>query len=129
MEEAFRAILLGASGVTAFAPAGRINWGEHPQGAGLPGVVITSVSGAEGLTLKGPDGLLIARLQVDCYAGSFGTAKQLSRAVVAVLHGYRGGGFRLVEHLATRESRESGTNEAARPFRVSLDFTITWRTD
>ena len=127
MEEAFRALLTGSAAVVALVPASRINWGAHPQGQPLPGVVLTVVSGAEGLTLQGPDGLSAGRVQVDCYAPSYGQAKQISRAVIAVLHGYRAGGLRLVTHVATRDSREGGTNEAERLFRVSLDFTTAWR--
>ena len=127
MEEALRAILLASSGVTTLAPAARINWGEHPQGAALPGLVLNVVSDAEGLHLKGPDGLSEGRVQIDAYAKTYGEAKTLSRAVRTVLHGYRGGGFRLVSHVATRDSREGGTNEAERPFRISLDFTTSWR--
>ena len=127
MEEQLRAILLASSGVTALAPANRINWGAHPQGAGLPALVLNVVSDAEGLHLKGPDGLSQGRVQIDAYAVTYGGAKTLARAVRAVLHGYRGGGFRLVSHVATRDSREGGSNEAERPFRVSLDFTFAWR--
>ena len=127
MEEQLRALLLASSGVTALAPAARINSGTHPQGAGLPGLVLNTISDAEGLTQQGPDGLFEGRVQIDAYAMTYGQAKQLSRAVRAVLHGYSGGGFGLVQHVATRDSREGGTNEAERPFRVSLDFTTAWR--
>ncbi|WP_444459999.1 tail completion protein gp17 [Rhodobacter capsulatus] len=57
------------------------------------------------------------RVQVDCYAESYGAAKRLSRAVRAALDGYSGGGFQGVFHAGTRDSHDS---EA--PFRVSLDF-------
>jgi hypothetical protein len=127
MEEAFRAALLASSGVTTLVPAARLNWGAHPQGAAKPYVVMMVVSDAQGMTLTGPDGLSQGRVQVDCYAPTYTLAKQVSRAVRAVLHGYRGGGFQLVEHVATRDSREGGTNEAERLFRVSLDFSTHWR--
>lgn len=129
MEEELRALLTGSAAVTAIAPAGRINWGTHPQGAGLPGIVLNVVSGAERYTMQGPDGLSVARVQVDCWAQDYGQAKGLSRAVLAALSGYRGGGFRGVFHETTRDSREGGSNEAERPFRVSLDFTAIWRTE
>lgn len=128
MEEAFRAALIGASAVTSLVPVRSINWGEHPQGGGLPSIVMHVISGAEGLTLKGPDGLSQGRVQVDCRGESKASAKAVSRAVIATLHGYRSGGLRLVAHVATRESREGGSNEAERAFRVSLDFTTSWRT-
>jgi hypothetical protein len=126
MEEALRTLLSGAAAVTALVPATRINWGVHPQGEPLPGIVLTLISGAEGYTLTGPDGLSQGRVQVDCYAHDYRTAKLLSRAVIAALSGYRGGGFQGVFHAGTRDSREGGTNEAERPYRVGVDFTFTW---
>jgi len=128
MEEAFRAVLLASSGVTALVPAARINFVAHPQGAAKPYIVLHTIGGAEGMTMQGPDGLSQGRVQVDCYAPGYGQAKQVSRAVVAALHGYSGAGLRLVEHVATRDSREGGANEAERLFRVSLDFLTNWRT-
>jgi hypothetical protein len=127
MEEEFRAILTGAAAVTALAPASRINFVSHPQGAPLPGVVLTVVTDFENMTMRGPDGLSQGRVQADCYAMTYTQAKQLSRAVRAALSGYSGGGFSLVEHVATRDGREGGSNEAERPFRVSLDFQTHWR--
>jgi hypothetical protein len=120
MEEEFRALVAGAV-------AAPVNWVVHPQGQPLPGVVLTVVSASEGMTMQGPDGLSAARVQVDCYAPTYTQAKTTSRAIVAALNGYQGGGFRLVEHVATRDGREGGTNEAERPFRVSLDFMAHWR--
>ena len=128
MEEDFRALLLADSGVTALAGS-RVNWGAHPQGQPLPGVVLTVVSDFEGLVMSGPNKLFEGRVQVDCYGHTYADAKGVARAVRDLLHGYRGGGFRLVEHVATRDSRESGSNEAERPFRTSLDFTTAWRSD
>jgi hypothetical protein len=127
MEEAFRAVLLATSGVTALAPAARINWGVHPQGAALPGVVLNTISDAEGLLMNGPTGLFEGRVQVDCYAASYSQAKALARVIRTRLHGYRGDGFQLVTHVSSRDSREGGANEADRPFRVSMDFTTAWR--
>jgi hypothetical protein len=127
MEEAFVALLRGSAAVIAIAPATSINFGAHPQGTPLPGIVLNVVSDFESMTMQGPDGLSQGRVQADCYADTYTQAKQLSRAVRAALSGYRGGGFRLVEHVATRDSREGGTNEADRPFRASLDFMTHWR--
>jgi hypothetical protein len=128
MEQAFRAILHNTSGVIALVPAARINWGEHPQGAANPYIVLTVISEIPGLTMQGPDGLVEFRVQVDVYAPSYGAAKGAARTVIALLHGYRGGQFRLIEHAGSRDSREGGTNEADRLFRVGVDFIVKWRT-
>lgn len=127
MEQALRALLTGSAAVTAIAPASRINWGERPQGGALPALILSVVSGAEGLVMNGPNGLLESRVQIDAYGETYADAKVLSRAVIGVLHGFRNTNFRLVMHVSTRDGREGGTNEAERPFRVSMDFTTAWR--
>ncbi|MDG3040439.1 DUF3168 domain-containing protein [Roseicyclus marinus] len=126
MEEALRSLLLANSTIAGLL-AGGVNWGTRPQGQPLPAIVLNVITSAEGYRLKGRDGLLQARVQVDCYGSTYGSAKILSRAVIDLLGGYSGGGFRGVFHVGTRDSREGGSNEADRPFRVSLDFTTHWR--
>ncbi|MCA2012397.1 DUF3168 domain-containing protein [Cereibacter sphaeroides] len=129
MEEAFIALLRGASAVTDLVAAASINFGSHPQGRQWPGVILHVVDDAEGLTLEGGDGLSQGRVQVDCYAETFTEAKAVSRAIKALLHGYAGGGFSVIQHVSTRDGRagEAATNVADRPFRVSLDFLTFWR--
>lgn len=126
MEEEFQAILLANSGVTAIAGT-RVDWLTRVQGQGWPSLVLNLIGAAEGLTYVGPDGLQRGRVQVDCYALTYAGAKGLARAVVARLNGYRGGRFLGIFHEQTREDREGGSNEAERPFRVSLDFMTNWR--
>jgi hypothetical protein len=126
MEEEFRALLLADADIVALC-AGRVGFGERTQGQPLPALVLNVVGGAETMTLQGPNGLLSSRMQVDCYAASYAAAKVLSRVVLTVLNGHRGGGFRLIESVAIRDGREGGSNEADRPFRVSLDFLTHWR--
>jgi hypothetical protein len=127
MEEDFRAALTSAASVTALVPASRINWLSHPQGAAKPYIVMTTISDADGFTMQGPDGLSEGRVQVDCYAPTALAVKQVSRAAKNVLNGYTGGGFDLIMHVGSRDSREGGTNEAERLFRVSMDFKTAWR--
>ena len=127
MEEQIRALLRSNVAVASHV-ARRVNWGAHPQGQPLPAIVLNTVSDLEGVTLSGPSGLSAARIQVDCYAPQSGGAKLLSRAVKKALHGYSGGGIQGVFHAGSRDSREGGTNEADRPYRVSLDFTLTYST-
>lgn len=126
MEEALRAALAAASGVTSLVGT-RIDWGARVQGAALPALVLNVISGSQGMTQAGPDGLAFHRVQVDAYADTYAGAKALSRAVIAALNGHRAGGFGGVFHVTTRDMREGGTDEADRPFRVSLDFETYWR--
>lgn len=128
MEEQFRALLLADSGVSALVGT-RINWGAHPQGAPLPAIILTTISDAEDYHMNGPNGLFQGRVQADVYAMDYRAAKDAARAVRAALHCYRGGGFLLITHVASRDSREGGSNEADRPYRVSMDFTTAWRAE
>lgn len=123
MEEEIRALLLADSGVSGHAGT-RVSFGAHPQGQPFPGVVLNTISGMDDLTAGGPSGLSESRIQVDCYAETYGAAKLLSRAVKTALSGYSGGGLQGVFHASTRDGREGGTNEAERPFRVSMDFMV-----
>ena len=121
MEEAIRARLLATAAVTALC-GNRVEWGASGQGSAYPRIVMWTIDDAEGHNLQGPDGHSVGRVQVDCYALTYGASKQLSRAVRAVLDGYSGGGFQGVFLAGSRDTREGGSNEAERPFRVSLDF-------
>lgn len=126
MEEAFLALLTSSAAVSAIAGA-RINWGAHPQGQALPGIVLTVIDDAEGHNYQGSDGLSRGRVQVDCWALTYAQAKLCGRAVRGLLDGYAGGQFDGIFLAAQREGREGGTNEADRPFRCSLDFMTNWR--
>lgn len=121
MEEEIRAVLLASSGITALAGT-RVDFGSNPQGSAFPRVVLWTIDNGDGLNIDGPDGFFEGRVQVDCYGTTYSAAKSLSRAVITSLNGYAGGGLQLVRLISTRDTRESGTNEADRPFRVSLDF-------
>jgi hypothetical protein len=104
MEEEIRALLLVDSGVSGHVGT-RVNFGAHPQGQPFPAIVLNVVSDVQGYNIDSPSGISRARLQVDCYGLTYGTAKQLSRAVLSLLSGYSGGvvmGPVMQEH-ATRE--------------------------
>ncbi|MBI6628327.1 DUF3168 domain-containing protein [Pontibaca salina] len=126
MEKEFRALLLADSGVSALVGT-RIDWGARPQGAPLPAIVLHTVSDVSGHTLDGPWALTTGRVQVDCYADSYGAAKALGRAVRAALDGTRSGNINAVFYQNSRDGREGGTNEADRPFRVSMDFLVNYQ--
>lgn len=126
MEEELRALLLADATVAGIA-GDRVNFGAHPQGAALPALVLSNVSDNAALTMQGAHGMVEARVQVDCYALTYGAAKTLGRAVHQLLHAHRGGGFLFIEYAGGRDGREGGANEAERAFRVSMDFLTSWR--
>lgn len=126
MEEDLRALMLADSGLAAIV-GNRINFGEHPQGAGHPAIVLTTISNEVYMHMNGKGGLEESRVQVDAYGKTYGDAKRAARAAIKLLHFYRGGGFLLISQLSTRDSRETGSNEAERLYRVSVDFSTAWR--
>jgi len=126
MEESIRALLLASSGVSSLVGT-RVNFGTHPQGQPLPAIVLNTISDAEDYHMNGSGGLFEGRIQADVYAPTYGAAKLASRAVRKALHFYRGGGFFLITQISARDSREGGSNEAERPYRVSMDFKTSWR--
>lgn len=131
MEEALVAYLLANAGLTALV-GDRINWSTRPQGSIVPALALTKVGGVRGYTMRGPDGLIEARVQVDCWGRTFGEAKRASRAVIAAMHGIKGvhGGVRFQSAFVDgeRDGFDSGSNvqtgSAERLFRTSLDFII-----
>ena len=127
MEELIRALLLADSGVSSHVST-RVNFGEHPQGQPFPALVLNTISDNEEYTLQGPNGVTAARVQVDCYATSYGSAKLLSRAVRSLLSGYQSGALQGVFLVGSRDSREGGSDEAERPYRVSMDFMVHFTT-
>lgn len=133
MEEAFRALLTAYAPLLALISSDRVVFGDALQQRAYPLITMLTVSGSEGMTMQGPDGLFEGRVQVDCYAASMAEAKRLARHVVAALNGWRspansGARFIGIFLETTRDGREGGSNDADRPFRTSLDFMIHWRT-
>lgn len=125
MEQDIRALLLAASGVTDICGT-RINFGANPQGAALPAIVLNTVSDVQGVVLTAPEGHAEARVQVDCYASTYGAAKTLANAVRSRLTGYAGGDIQGVFQASSRDYRDGNTTDPDRPYRVSADYTIIY---
>ena len=121
MEEAFRTLLTGHAPITALVPATRINFGKHPQGAPLPGIVLNVVAnGSTDYSLDGA-GLYDARVQVDAYADTYARVKAVQRAVQARLEGYQGGAFQMVALLVASDRAEDVAADTP-IHRVIMDF-------
>lgn len=129
MEEAVRTRLLASSGVTDLVST-RIRCGSLVQGETLPAVIINRVTGAPVYTDDGESGLAQARLEINCWGSTYGSAKTLARAVIAALSAYNGtsGSTTFQNTLLDSEQdiREGGTmNQPEYLFRTMLDF-IVW---
>lgn len=88
MEEAVVAYLL-ANTTLAGLLGNRINWNTRPQGSQLPAIVLQRVSGTTDYTMDGPSGLKQSRVQIDCWAKTYGSSVAVSRAVKSALSGLR----------------------------------------
>lgn len=127
MQREFRALLTGSAAVAALVSAQAIAWGAPMQGTRLPAVALHLIDDADGMTMQGPDGLWQGRVQVDVYALSYGDTRTIADAVIAALHGFRGGGFRGIFLAQQRDRYETGASD--RPFRISIDFMTHWRAE
>jgi hypothetical protein len=133
MEEAVVTLLTTAAGAgITVLPTVAVNWGLHPQGAALPGLVLNLVADTQDYTQAGESGLRRASVQIDAYAADAGAVLRLGREINTVLSGHRGpatGGFLEGIFRTARRGpvREGGTNEPERPFRLSMDFDVNWR--
>lgn len=124
MRVALRALV--REGVGQLAPGG-VDWMEHPQASAGSFVVLQTISGSDGHTQDGPDGLFQGRVQADCYADRYADAVAIADALTGHLDGHRGGGFAGIFHLGTRDGLADADPDLLP--RVSLDFMINWRND
>ena len=124
MEAALIAKLLATAGVTAMVST-RINWSRRPQGAALPAIVLHRVSGTPDVHHAGASGLVVSRVQVDCWAVSYGSAKAVARAVEAAITAqtFTQGAVRFDVILIDSE-RDDSTDETTPLFRTSLDLIV-----
>ncbi len=89
--EQTRAILLTDPVVSGLVDARRIFPGRLDQGEEDPSIVLSVVSGSQGVTTDGGINHSENRLQVDCYATTYSKMEELFQAVRAILNGYSGG--------------------------------------
>lgn len=124
MEAALIAKLLATAGVTNLVST-RINWSRRPQGAALPAIVLHRVSGTPDVHHAGASGLVVSRVQVDCWAASYGSAKAVARAVETAVTAqtFTQGATRFDVILIDSE-RDDSTDETTPLFRTSLDLMV-----
>lgn len=124
--EDLTAYLEGNAGLSALI-AGRVYAQNLPQKAALPAVVYSEVSGKRMETMEGTTGLNDGRYQITCYALDYKTAKQVSQAVRAALHGFSGAmGGTNVQNSSLLNERDIW-DFVTLEYRVDLDFQIWHR--
>ena len=125
MEAALIAKLLAAAGVTSLVST-RINWSRRVQGEALPAIVLHRIGGAPDYHHAGASGLVVSRVQVDCWAKSYGAAKAAARAVEAALTAqtFTQGAIRF-DVILIADERDSTFDEPPQTlFRTSLDLMV-----
>lgn len=127
MEEALRTLLVGNAPLAALVST-RIYWNVIAQSAASPAVVMYVISAAPGYHMQGDDRLTSSRVQIDIRATTIASAWAVSRAVKALLSGYRGtvsttkfGGIFL---LSERQRYDKPANSSEGFHMVSLDFDV-----
>lgn len=130
MEEQLIADLRANAGIAAkvasFNNRPAIDWVVRPDLAGLPAITLERVSTDRLYSHSGPVSLTGARVQADCWAGTYGAARELFRALLTKMEagGIGWSAFLLTERDLGAENLDGGQ----RVFRVSGDFNI-WYED
>jgi hypothetical protein len=127
MEAALIAYLLADTPVTSVVGT-RIYPVDRPQGSAFPALTVTRISGGPLYAEDGEVSLDNGRVQVDCWALTYTTAKDLAALVLNRLSAAHSvSGFRLITLSDERDIREGGSDAAEYPFHVSQDYDV-WRT-
>ena len=114
-EPLVRALLLADPAVSAAVGGSRIYPLIRPQGSALPAITYQRVSRIRVDPFSRADPLVAdarvqnARLQIDCWAATYGDVKELAADVLNVLAGYVGAA------PAARPARDLGAPRRARP--------------
>jgi hypothetical protein len=130
MEEAIIAHLLGAASLVALVGA-RIYPARRLQASELPGVVVTRVGGERHYDDAGPVDLVASRVQVDCWARSYGEAKRVARAVrdrlIDVKTTLSGVEFQATYLEEEQDLPEGGAGQSEYLHRTMLEFLVWHR--
>jgi hypothetical protein len=127
MEEGLLALLLASAGIAGIVGT-RIYPNSLPQGVVLPAISVTVAGKQPVYADDGEAGLTSARVQVECWALSYGAAKALARAVTDALSAFDGPAgdieFQFITLGDERDFREGGSNAAEYRYDVQLDFDV-----
>ncbi len=94
-----------------------------PQNPTLPAVTYQRITGPRLRHLTGASGRGDARIQIDCWAVTYGAGKSLAAAIQASLHGYIGL-LTTVKVAITLSNEIDDYDEDAREWRIIQDYVI-----
>lgn len=126
IEESLVAYLLADASISALV-SDRIHWGRIEAPALAPYVIMQKISAPRGYHMLGSDGLVESRIQVDCFAVTYLSAKSVARAIETRLSGFRGTQATTDFKAAfLQDERDTIIDDDAPAdlMGVSLDFTI-----
>lgn len=81
--EALKVRLAAVAPLTTLTGVGKIHWGKVPQGTVLPYIRLSVASDPRPENLEGYDDARVSRVQADCFADKWGTARAMAKAIVA----------------------------------------------
>lgn len=120
--------MLLADAPIAAVVSDRIRPTSRVQSEALPSLVVTRISGGPGYADDGEIGLEAARVQIDAWAETYTTAKDLARLVRNKLSAFSGvfgvTNFTYIMLDEERDLREPGANAAEYPFRTIVEFIV-----
>lgn len=98
-----------------------------PDSPTYPLVTYMQVSGIRGYVQEGPDGLVIARFQFDCWDELSSGARALAEELRLVLSGFKGVSDSVDIQSAFLVSEQKLYDDAAVLHRVSQDYRVMYR--
>lgn len=120
--------LQDTSAVTTLAGGG-IHMNEVPQNAERPNLMLMLVSGSDGWTHQGPDGLHQDIVRIYSRGDEMQDAGTLADAVITALNGWAGTYYGAAVALVQHVNRTGDYQDAAKVHRQIDDFRVTYRTD
>ncbi|GLQ36750.1 hypothetical protein GCM10007908_03700 [Rhizobium albus] len=117
MEEALTALL-------ASVASGRRYWVRAPQTVAKPYVVMQVIDTLPSYSMAGQADHIASRVQIDVYADTYGALISTTRAIKAILSGYKGGQIQGAFIASERNLPAADAGEVSQLFRTSIDIMI-----
>lgn len=119
---------LTAAGPVATAVGTRVYWVNRPQGSALPAIRLQTISDPRPEHLQGYDAARVTRVQADCFATTYGAARQLAEKVVTALAEPATVGGVIFGHIKAEGPRDLGEDTTSGfVHRASMDLLVEHR--
>lgn len=80
-----KARLAAYAPLTTITGAGKIHWTKVPQTTALPYIRLQTISDPRPAHLQGYQSARVSRVQADCFADSWGKAREAAQAIITAL--------------------------------------------